>query len=206
MTRNTQAALLTMTSRAQAITLARQWLGASPIFLDTETTGLSPDAEICEIALLDHEGTVILATLIKPTVPIPRDATRIHGITNADVRGEPAFAEAWPVIAKQLATRTVIIYNSDFDLRLIRQSLSAGRGPGNRALREIEAQCAMLLYARYYGDWNDHHQLYTWQKLETAARQCGLPVPQDLHRATADAELARCLVRHMAGSGSLSSP
>jgi len=173
-------------------------MAASPVFLDTETTGLGPNAEICEIALIDHDGTVLLDTLIKPTVPIPRDATRIHGITNAHVRGEPAFAETWPVIAKQLAARTVIIYNSDFDLRMIRQSLSAGRSHGTGTLLEIEAQCAMLLYASYYGDWNDHHQSYTCQKLEAAARHCRLPVPQDLHRAKADAELARRLVMHMA--------
>lgn len=98
-------------------------------------------------------------------------ATRIHGITNADVRGEPVFAETWPIIAKNLAARTVIIYNSDFDLRLIRQSLRVKCGAGNGALHEIEAQCAILLYARFYGDWNDHHQSYSWQKLETAARQ-----------------------------------
>lgn len=54
--------------------------------------------------------------------------------------GEPAFAEAWPVIARQLAARTVVIYNSDFDLRLIRQSLRGGPRPGNGAFRAIEAE------------------------------------------------------------------
>lgn len=57
----------------------------------------------------------------------------------------------------------------------------------------------MLLYARYHGDWDGHYQSYRWQKLGDAARQCRLPVPKDLHRARADAELMRCFVRHMTG-------
>lgn len=191
-----------MTPREEATSLARQWLAAHPLFVDTETTGLGPDAEICEIALLDQDGTALLETLIKPTIPIPRDAIRIHGITNAAVCREPAFDEAWPIITKLLATRTVIMYNSDFDLRLIRQSLGARRGAGNRALGAIEAQCAMLLYARYRGEWDDHHRSYRCQKLGDAARQCRLPMPQALHRAKADAELTRCLIRHMASQGS----
>ncbi len=145
-----------------------------------ETTGLGPDAEICEIALIDQNGTALLETLIKPTILTPRDAVRIHGITNAAVRGEPAFDEAWPIIAKLLAARTVVMYNSDFDLRLIRQSFGARRGAGNSALGAIEAQYAMQLYARYHGEWDDHHRSYRCQKLGDAARQCRLPVPQDL--------------------------
>ena len=38
--------------RAQAI------LADRPLYLDTETTGLDPRAEIVEIALIDHDGAV----------------------------------------------------------------------------------------------------------------------------------------------------
>lgn len=52
------------------------------IILDTETTGLDNTAEIVEISVINDQGEVLLDTLIKPTKPIPGDATAIHGITN----------------------------------------------------------------------------------------------------------------------------
>jgi len=63
---------------------------------------------------------------------------------------------------------------------------------------ELRAACAMKLYARFYGEWNDTRGGYRWQRLIDAARQCALPIPMNLHRAAADAELTRLLLHHMA--------
>ena len=68
--------------------------------LDTETTGLK-DAEICQIAIIDHTGEVLFNTLVKPVKPIPSDAVRVHGITNEQVQNAPSWAEVAPkVVAK----------------------------------------------------------------------------------------------------------
>ena len=61
---------------------AQRWLDATPVFLDTETTGLNDLAEIVEISILDDDGLVLLDTLVRPRRPIPADAIRIHGIRN----------------------------------------------------------------------------------------------------------------------------
>ena len=42
-------------------------IAAGCIVLDTETTGLGDDAEICEITILDVTGAPILDTLVRPT-------------------------------------------------------------------------------------------------------------------------------------------
>jgi DNA polymerase III epsilon subunit-like protein len=78
--------------------------------------------EVCEITILDASGTPLLNTLIRPTQPIPAEATGIHRITNDMV----ATAPAWPEIAEQYASivsgRTVVAYNASFDERLLSQT------------------------------------------------------------------------------------
>ncbi len=44
------------------------------MILDTETTGLY-DAEIVELSIIDTAGNVLLDTLVRPTRPIPAEAT-----------------------------------------------------------------------------------------------------------------------------------
>ena len=53
-------------ARQQAILRAQQLLAQQPIYLDTETTGVRSNAEIVEICLVDHDGTVILDSLVRP--------------------------------------------------------------------------------------------------------------------------------------------
>ena len=63
------------------------------IYLDLETTGLSPpDDEILEIAVVDDAGAVLLHSLVRPahTTAWP-DAEAIHGLTPADVQDAPVL-------------------------------------------------------------------------------------------------------------------
>lgn len=39
-----------MDDRAKAVHTARHWLRGTPVFLDTETTGLGDTAEVCDLA------------------------------------------------------------------------------------------------------------------------------------------------------------
>jgi DNA polymerase III subunit epsilon len=181
--------------------IAREWMDRKPIFLDTETTGLRAGAEICEIALIDHDGRLLLDTLVKPTRPIPRDALAIHGITDAMVEGAPTFAGLLPQLNELLSGRDVVIYNAEFDQKMLSQS-AAAHGirfvPWWKVGGAALWRCAMKLYAEYYDDWDNYRQSYRWQRLENAARQCQLQIHSDLHRARSDTELTRQLVLHMA--------
>lgn len=183
------------------VDVARAWLSHNPVFLDTETTGLGDQAEIVDIAIVAADGSTLLDTLVQPIKPIPAGATAVHGITNQMVATAPLFGALWPQIAQLIGGKTVVIYNADYDCRMIYQSMAAnGRPfywPDGRPPRYV---CAMTLYAEHYGDWDDYHSNFRWHKLSTAARQCGIKLPPNLHRAKADAELCRSILIHMAAT------
>lgn len=175
--------------------IARRWLEQpGVVVLDTETTGLGADAEVCEIAAVDALGEVVIDARIRPSRPIPIEATRIHGIADADVRDCPTWAEAAAGIASALQGRPVCIYNAAYDLRILVQTAEQ-----YGLVTPVQtASCAMQLYAEFYGERDDLRGGYRWQKLGNAARQMGLDVPADLHSARADAELTRRLLLAMA--------
>jgi DNA polymerase-3 subunit epsilon len=66
-------------------------------FFDLETTGLNPRLDrIVELAIVrvTPDGQVLeRARRFNPGVPIPPEASAVHGITDADVADEPAFAK-----------------------------------------------------------------------------------------------------------------
>lgn len=133
--------------------------------LDTETTGLGNDDEIVEIAIIDNEGNIILNELIYPNKKIPEVATSIHGITNKMVEDSLYILNILPVL-KKLEGETIYIYNKDFDIRMLKQSLNKwGR---NLNENNYDFRCAMLQYAENYGEWNEYYGNYKWVKLTTA--------------------------------------
>jgi DNA polymerase-3 subunit epsilon len=193
-------------------------MSESPLFLDTETTGLDDQAEICEIAVIDIHGQVLINTLVKTILPIPDHLTEFHGISNAMVAGSPTFAQLLPRLNEILAERTVLVYNAQFDEQMIANSARLSGFPisGDDAVcrwwwnyevapgkYKSNWHCAMKLYATYYGDFNHYHGNYRWQRLEAAATQCSIRLPQQLHRTHADAELTRRLVLYMAGQATI---
>lgn len=63
------------------------------VWLDIEGTGVDPYRDrIVEICILSDDGRE-LETRVNPGVPIPQEATAVHGITDADVADAPRFAE-----------------------------------------------------------------------------------------------------------------
>jgi hypothetical protein len=101
-------------------------------------------------------------------------------------------------LRKILQGRTVIIYGANYDTRMMEQSATVHSARTMFGVKRYH--CAMELYAAFYGAWNDYRSSYTWQKLGNAARQCGIKIPDDLHRARADTELTRQIVRYMAAA------
>lgn len=72
---------------------------SSRVYLDTESTGLSPaDDALLEIAITDDSGTPLLNTLICPPATFTAwpAAQAVHGITAAMVRGAPTLAALAP--------------------------------------------------------------------------------------------------------------
>ncbi len=193
------AFFIPLPGRLQAIQQARAELERRPLYLDTETTGLEGTDEIIEICILDHDGTALVDSFVKPRQRIPPDVVRIHGITDTLVQDAPAWPDLWEQVYAALHERQVAIYNADFDLRLMKQSHTQYEMQWD--LPDDSFFCLMKLYARFYGEWNSRYRDYRWHSLEAAAQQCGIPLPPRVHRAREDAQLARAVLHHIAGQG-----
>ena len=187
--------ILNPQARKSAILQAQFEVAHKPVYLDTETTGLEAADQIVEICILDHDGKMLINSLVKPKGKIPILASRIHGITDEMVTDAPTWPELWPQVEAALAGRHVAIYNVDFDLNMMKNS---HRKYHLRWAFPSEAPfCVMKLYAQFYGEWNYQYGSYRWQKLEEAARQCKIAV-KGAHRARADALMARGVLQYMA--------
>jgi len=101
---------------------ARAWLEANALILDTETTGLGDDAEVVELTVIDCAGAVLLDTLVRPSGPVPAEAAAIHGITDAMLAEAPTWSEIHARFCDLVEGRQVVIYNHEFDVRVIGQT------------------------------------------------------------------------------------
>ncbi|AVV22322.1 3'-5' exonuclease [Salmonella enterica] len=181
---------------------AKRWLDDDRLFIDTETTGLGDDAEIVEICIIDKNGFIMLNTLIKPTKPIPDEAIAIHGITNEMVAHAPTWKDVHGAVADLFFNYGFVIYNADYDTRLIRQSaeLNGLWTDGLSSFMDEYSLCAMKLYAEYRGEPGKYHG-YKWHKLVDAAAHEGVVVEGKAHRALADCKMTLGLVRALAKGG-----
>jgi DNA polymerase-3 subunit epsilon len=197
----TDARVPSAAAAAAATTSARAWaqrMVANPhvVYLDTETTGLDSSAEIIEIALVDGSGRVLLDSLVRPQRAIPTDATRIHGITNADVAGAPLWGDLWPQVSALLAAHTVVVYNASFDYRMVCQMNRAAA----LAAPPDDWQCAMLQYSNFAAVWHARFGNFRWHRLDDAAARFVAPGAAPSHRALADAVACRAVVLGMANT------
>ena len=160
------------------------------VYLDTETTGLGAEDEIIDIAVIRFDGEVLLDTLVRPTRPIPAAASAVHGLTDADVAVAPSWDAVYPALLELVRGQVVVVYNADFDRRLV------GQCCGRWGLVELVAdwQCAMRAFAEFCGE--PGRGGYRWHPLERAVRTFGA-MPGG-HRALADARACRAVVLGMA--------
>lgn len=181
--------------RQQVIQQARQWINEKPVYIDTETTGLDKTAEIVEIAVINHDGSTLYESLVRPSRPIPPDLVSIHGIDNHMVEKAPTFPVVWATLRSLLLDRKIAVYNAEFDLRMMRQSYEIYKLPWKERLITFDI---MQLYAAYRGEWDTTRRSYRYFKLEEAGRSLQIPLPNS-HRAADDARLTRALLHSIAG-------
>nr|WP_321496307.1 3'-5' exonuclease [uncultured Methanolobus sp.] len=187
-----------MTDNLSPSQRARNILSKNPVFLDTETTGLGNTDQICEISIIDSFGKVLLNTLVKPTILMKKDAEAIHGISDEMLKDAPKFIDIIFDLVDVLHGRHLVIYNADYDMRMLKQSLKPYEFAKLSDIGIADIHCAMLLYAEYWGEWDDYRQSYKWQRLGNAMLQQGINFNGTLHRALADTEITRQLVYKMA--------
>lgn len=183
--------------RRQALRWAQDLMKRDFYVLDTETTGLGKRDEIVQIAIVDQNGETALNELIKPTIPIPSGASRIHGIYDRKVEYAVSFGDIYDRLSEIMTDQVVIAYNMDFDWRMMQQS-----GAKYDGLKDIQMDkksgCVMKQYARYKGTAG-RRRGYKWHRLGNAIVQEGLEVV-NAHDALGDALMTLALIRKMAES------
>ena len=97
-------------------------------FFDLETTGIDITKDrIVEISILKvyPNGNKESKTwLVNPTIPIPKAASDVHGITDERVAGEPTFKELAKQIHNMIQDSDLAGYNSDrFDIPLLAEEM-----------------------------------------------------------------------------------
>lgn len=168
-------------NEALAGEIACAWLAEDPLFLDTETTGLGYNAQIIELALADAAGHVHFETKMKPTIPIEPDASAIHGIDEAALTSAPAWPEVAHRVKELVAGRIVVIFNAEFDSRMVYQTCTAF-GESTDWWKAVETRCAMYLAAKAFGPTNRYGTI----SLSTATSIAGVTWTGAAHSATAD--------------------
>ena len=106
------------------------------IFLDTETTGLSPESgdRIIEIGCVEMVNRRLsgrnLHFYVNPQRPSHEDALKVHGLTDEFLADKPLFASIAEELIEYLSGAEIIIHNASFDIGFLNEELRRlGRPP-----------------------------------------------------------------------------
>jgi len=117
---------------------------------DCETTGttLGRD-EIVSLAVVrvkaDGAEIARFATLVRPSRPIPAEATAVHGIDDAGVASAPPFVEISRELVELLDCAVFVAHNASFDLGMLEHAFArAGIDyrPAGVACTSTRSDCA----------------------------------------------------------------
>ncbi|MCH7935849.1 MAG: DNA polymerase III subunit epsilon [Proteobacteria bacterium] len=99
------------------------------VVLDTETTGLDPNAghrivEIGCVELINHMATgKHFHKYLNPERDVPEQAAAIHGLTEEFLSAKPVFADIAKEFEAFIGDSTLVIHNAEFDLGFINAEL-----------------------------------------------------------------------------------
>lgn len=161
---------------------------AKLLFLDLETTGLSPALgdRIVEIGMIVRRGGTDqpVSQLVNPGRVIPVDAQAIHGISDRDVASCPSFGEIAPTVCDALHQAWVVGHNIRFDVGFLAMEIALAGGRAEPAGCLDTCQLARVVF-----------DLPNYQ-LETVAGQLGMDL-SGLHRAADDAAVSKAIFDHV---------
>lgn len=146
----TEVRLPYQTPREQAANWAQAILSCPPedvFILDTETANLH--GEIIELAMINLAGEVVYDGRFCPVGEIHPGAYAVHGISKADLEGEPSWAQVFPLLARLVSqAKHILIYNASYDTG-VWDGTNRVHGLSYSPLRNT--QCLMTWYAKFRG-------------------------------------------------------
>ncbi|MBK8171689.1 MAG: 3'-5' exonuclease [Sandaracinaceae bacterium] len=173
------------------LTATHVWLEQPFAVIDFETTGLDHQNDrVLEMAIVWFRGGVVEKAqnwLINPTIPVPEESRKVHGIGDEELRGAPTFAEVADEIEQLLDGRIPVAYNAEFDRRFLHAEFSRlKRGPAEHlvpALRPSVTWIDPLVWVREFQKYEKG------KKLTDVVARMGITL-EKAHRAAGDAEAA----------------
>ncbi len=169
--------------RSDAISTAKKLVNF--IVIDTETTGLTHEDEIIEIAIVNCDtGNTLMNTLVRPSdmsKVANNGGASIHKINPDVLTIVPTFQDIADELYDILRAYHVVAYNAAFDIPAIQREFFRVKLP----IPVINGTCAMRMFSAYMG-------IGDWLSLAEACSILGIDVGEQ-HRALGDA-LATCEV------------
>jgi DNA polymerase-3 subunit epsilon len=172
------------------------------IFLDTETTGLSPESgdRIVEIGCVELVNRRLsgrdLHFYVNPGRANTEDAVKVHGLTDEFLADKPPFGAVADQLLEYLAGAEIIIHNASFDVAFLNQELRRiGRGEVTEVVAKVTDSLQMARDT-WPGKSNSLDALCKRLEVDNARRS--------LHGALLDAGLlAEVYIRMTRGQDSL---
>lgn len=135
------------------------------VVVDVETTGLYPESDRVVSAAMIRANFAALKgdpsgfrgetmdVMVNPQVPIPIEASRVHGITDRDVVGKGSFAESAQQLRDFIGDLPIVAHNASFDRRFLSAEFKRA---GVKTLAHNKTYCTMrrfqgFNYGRYKG-------------------------------------------------------
>jgi len=142
-------------------------------FIDIETTGLNKQqdrvVEICIIKIHPDGAEEMLNSVINPNMPIPIESTKIHGITDAEVKGKPTFEEFAKKVIDFIEDCDLGGFGTEFDLSILESEFKRASINYSREGKKI-VDVKMIYHKLEPRDLNAAHLKYCGKPLENAHR------------------------------------
>lgn len=157
------------------------------VFLDTETTGLSPDQgdRIIEIGCVEMVNRKLTGNnkhfYVNPGRDSHEEALRVHGITTEFLGDKPKFEAVVDELLSYLKDANIVIHNAPFDLGFLNREMQLLGRPVFRQFVASVTDSLALAKELYPGKRNGLDALCDRLGVDNSART--------LHGALLDAEL-----------------
>ena len=157
------------------------------IFLDTETTGLSPNDKhkIVEIACIETIDLIstkrIFHKIINPQRDVPEGAYKIHGFSTESLKDKETFDKVAEEFLNFIKEKKIIIHNASFDLGFLNHELKLIRK--NEIKKDNVIDSLEVARSKFPGSSNS---------LDALCRRFGIDLSKrSKHNALLDCELLR---------------
>ena len=166
------------------------------IFLDTETTGLSPNEghKIVEVACIETNDLIstnrVFHKIINPKRSVPDGAYNVHGFSTEFLKDKETFDKIADEFVEFIKDKRIIIHNASFDLNFLNYELKLIRK--NEIKKDNIVDSLEVARARFPGASNS---------LDALCKRFGIDLSKRTkHNALLDCELLREVYINLLGA------